>query len=219
MTIEIIFLALVSTVRPTSMAALYALLSTASPRRLLTIYIVAGLTFTVSFGLLVIWAFNGIRINAGTDQTKGIAEIAGGIVMLIFAVCALTGRIGGPHAEEAPKPRGRWGRLFEHRLTARTAAVAGPTTHIPGLFYLVALNVIVAHQPKMLVGLVEVLIYNAIWFAIPIGALAVCIVAPATARDGVGALEQWTRLNSRLIVIVVSFAIGGALLIRGVLAV
>ncbi len=76
--IEIILLALVSTVRPTSLAAVYALLCTESPRRLMIAYVIAGLVFTIAFGVLVIWAFNGIDLNAGTDRTKGIAEIIGG---------------------------------------------------------------------------------------------------------------------------------------------
>ena len=76
----------------------------------------------------------------------------------------LSGRIGGAHADDAPKAGGRWDKLREHRLTTRTAALAGPATHIPGLFYLMALNVIVAHQPKVPGGVIEVLIYNVIWF-------------------------------------------------------
>jgi hypothetical protein len=179
--------------------------------------VAVGSAFTVAFGLLVIWAFNGISINAGTDHTKGIAEIAGGLLVLAFAVGVLTGRLGGRHAEDAPKPDGRWKDLLKHRMTLRTAAVAGPATHIPGLFYLVALNLIVAHQPHVVGGLLEVLIYNAIWFAIPIAAFAICVVDPAAARDAVGAIQGWTRGHSRTIVLVVSFAIGTALIVRGAL--
>ena len=81
-TIEIILLALASTVRPTSLAAVDALLSTGAPRRLMIVYTAAGLTFTIAVGLLIIGAFQGVDINSGTDRTKGIAEIASGIVAL-----------------------------------------------------------------------------------------------------------------------------------------
>ena len=113
------------------------------------VYTAAGLTFTIAVGLLIIGAFQGVDINLRTDRTKGIAEIASGIVALAFALGVLTRRIGGAHADDAPKAGGRWDKLREHRLTLRTAALAGPATHIPGLFYLIALNVIVAHQPKV----------------------------------------------------------------------
>lgn len=140
MTLEIILLALASTVRPTSLAAVGALLSAAVPRRLMTAYVTAGLAFTVTFGLVVIWAFQGVDVDAGSDRTRAIAEIAGGLVALGFALALLTGRLGGPQPDEAPKPPGRWSRLLDGRLTMRTAALAGPATHIPGVFYLIALN-------------------------------------------------------------------------------
>jgi Sap, sulfolipid-1-addressing protein len=218
-TIEIILLALVSTVRPTSLAAVDALLSTVAPRRLMIVYTAAGLTFTIAVGLLIIGAFQGVDINSGTDRTKGIAEIASGIVALAFALGVLTGRIGGAHAEDAPKAGGRWDKLREHRLTLRTAALAGPATHIPGLFYLMALNVIVAHQPKVSGGVIEVLIYNVIWFTIPLVALVVCVEKPAIAREAVGAIDAWTKRHARTIVLAVSFGVGAALVVRGALTV
>ena len=132
MTFEIVFLALANTIRPTSLAAVYAILSTDRPRRLLIAYNVAGLAFTVGFGLLVVWAFNGVNIGSGGGGTESVAEIAAGILLLVFALATLTGLIGGPHSEDAPRPGGRWTRLLDQKLTARTAAVAGPVTHFPG---------------------------------------------------------------------------------------
>jgi Sap, sulfolipid-1-addressing protein len=218
-TVEITLLALASTVRPTSLAAVYAFLGTVAPRRLLTIYIAVGAAFTVGLGLLVIWVIGGIDINAGSDRTKAIAEIAGGLVALAFAVGVLTGRVGGRQADDAPGPGSRWKALLGRDLTGRTAALAGPATHVPGLFYVVALNLIVAHQPTALRGFAEVLLYNAIWFGIPSCALAVCIVRPATARNAVGAIEAWTRARSRSIMLTVSFGVGAALVVHGALTV
>jgi len=217
MTAEILFLALASSVRPTSLAAVYALLATGAPRRLMTIYIATGLAFTVTFGLLVVLAFHGISTDSGTDQTKGIAEIVSGVIVVAFAVAVLTGRIGGRHPDDTAGLHGRWSRVLDHRLTARTAALAGPVTHIPGLFYLVALNVVVAHHPSTVDGLLEILLYNAVWFLVPFGALVVCIVRPEAARDVVGAIQEWTRAHARAILLVVSFGVGAALILRGLL--
>ena len=215
MTIEVVLLALASTVRPTSLAAVYALVGSESPRRLMIVYITAGLTFTIAFGLLVIWAFNGVDINSGRDETKGIAEIVGGIVVLTFAVLVLTGHVGGPHADDAPDAPSRWKTLLERRLSADTAALAGPATHIPGLFYLIALNVIAAHQPSIPDGLVEVLIYNVVWFALPIGALAICVIDPPAARRAVDELRMWTLSHTRTLLLTVSLVAGAGLVIRG----
>jgi hypothetical protein len=54
--------------------------------------------------------------------------------------------------------------------------------------YLVALNIIAAHYPGTTEVVLEVLLYNLIWFALPIGALAICVVRPSAARD---VLQVW----------------------------
>jgi hypothetical protein len=220
MTFEIILLALASTIRPTSLAAVYALLSTDEPRRLMIAYVLAGLAFTIAFGLLVIFAFSGVDIDAGSGRTSGVAEIVGGLAVLGFATAVLRGKIGGPRADDAPPAsRGRFDRLLKHKLTLRTAALAGPVTHVPGVFYLIALNLIVADQSSTPRGFVQVLLYNVIWFALPIAALAICFVQPEAARDAVGTVQGWTKDHARRIMLTVAFVVGTALTVRGLLSV
>jgi hypothetical protein len=210
-TLQVILLALASTVRPTSLAATYALLGSAAPRRYVTAYLIAGLAFTVVFGLVIVLVVGEIDIDAGRDATKARAEIAGGLVALAFAVLVLRGRLlhqlpaGDLHREP-----GRWGRLVTEKLTLRTAIAAGPATHLPGIFYLLALNVIVAHHPRAAGAVAQVLIYNAIWFALPLAALVLCIADPAVARRFVGAINDWARRRPRAIA-------GGTLLAVGLL--
>jgi hypothetical protein len=214
---EVFVLALASTIRPTSLAAVYALLSHDSRRTLICAYIAAGLVFTVAFGLAVVYAFHGIHVQSGSDRTKSIAEIIGGVVALLFGLAVLTGRVRGPQADDAPAAPSRLNAMLRERLSLRTAALAGPATHIPGLFYLIALNVIVAHNPEVPSGTFAVLTYNAIWFALPLLALGLCVVRPAAARDAVGAVEQWGRRHSRTILLVVALGAGAALIVRGAL--
>jgi hypothetical protein len=85
------------------------------------------------------------------------------------------------------------------------------------LFYLIALNLIVAHNPRVPGGLVAVAIYDAIWFALPIAALATCIVNPEAARNVVISVQRWTGQHSRAILLSTSFIVGAALVIRGAL--
>ena len=216
MTVLIILLALASTVRPTSLAAVCALLSTEFPRRLMTIYTAVGLAFTIALGLLVVWAFNGIHINSGSSHTQAIVQLIGGALLLAFAAGVRSGRVARRPGTGAKRPE-RWKQLLEQRMTFRTAALLGPATHLPGLFYLVALNLIVGEQPKVPKGLIQVLIYNVIWFAIPICALVVCFIEPQAARDGAGFIESWAKRHSRTIVVYAAAGLGAILVIRGLL--
>ncbi len=219
MTIELILLALATAIRPTSLAVVYALLASGSPRRLMSAYVLAGLVFTIAIGLLVIWAFSGIDIRSGSSPAKGVAEIVGGSLAILFGVLVLTGRVGGGRPVDAPPSPGRWNQRLERHLTLRNAALAGPATHIPGLFYLIALNLIVAHDPNVPRGLFQVLIYNAVWFALPLAALAVCMTRPDIARKAVGAVQAWARRNARTIVLTISFGVGTAMILSGILTV
>jgi hypothetical protein len=221
LTIEILVLALASTVRPTSLAAVSAILSHESRRRLMVAYVAAGLAFTMAFGVVVVGAFHGIHIQSGSDQTKGIADIVGGVAALLLGCAVLTGRIPrrSDQAIRGPSAGAGWQTRHGRRLTVAEAALAGPLTHIPGIFYLIALNVIVAHNPRMLGGLLAVAIYDVVWFALPIAALATCIVNPEAARDAVAAVRRWTGQHSRTLLLCTSFTVGIALVIRGALAV
>jgi hypothetical protein len=212
-------LALASTIRPTSVAAVYALVRERSPRRLMTAYVTAGLLFTVAFGLIIVLAFNGIHLRSGTTRTKGIAQIAAGVLAIGLGVGVLSGRIGGRQADDAPLGHSRWEEPRSRRITTRMAVLAGPATHIPGLLYLIALELIVASQPGVTGGLVEVLLYNAIWFALPLGALIVCVVDPPASRRAVEAVHAWVSARMRAILLTVSFGLGAALLLTGALTV
>lgn len=216
MTLEILLLALATAVRPTSLAATYALLASGAPRRLMTAYVAAGLAFTILFGLVVVLAVGGIDIGAGSSRTTSEADIAGGAIALVLALLVHRGQVlRARPAGDLPRHPGRWDRLLEERLTMRTALLAGPATHLPGIFYLLALNVIVSHQPVRAAALLEVLLYNAVWFAIPLAALVVCIVDPQVARDVVGAISVWVRRNRHAIAVAGLTLAGVVLLARG----
>ncbi len=218
MIIEIFVLSLASTVRPTSLAAVAAILSHDSRRRLLSAYIVGGLTFTIGFGVLVVGAFHGVHIHAGSGRTKGVADILGGVVALLFGLAVATGLVARARQRRVPGNAGRFKARLDRGLTVPTAAVAGPLTHIPGVFYIIALNVIVAHEPNVPGGLLAIVVYDAIWFAVPIAALALSVVKPSAASDAVLWAQRWTERHSRAIALTVASGVGVALIIRGALS-
>jgi len=216
-TLEVILLGLASTVRPTSMAAVCALLATAAPRRLMAVYVCAGMAFTIAVGVIVVVALSGIDVQRGDDHVKGIAEIAGGWVLLLLAALIATRRIPVGGSGDAPDLLGRWQPLLDRRITLRTAAIAGPATHIPGLFYLIALNVIVAGNAGTADALFELLLYNVLWFAVPLAALIVSVARPDLARSLLDGVQRWAWKHSRGILLGLSLVIGAGLVVRGAL--
>jgi hypothetical protein len=217
MIFELVLLALAGTVRPSSLAAVGAILSGDAPRRLLGAYIVAGVTFTVAVGLIVLGAFDGVDLHTGTSHTKAVAELVGGVVALAFGLLVLSGRVLGRHPGEAPRTPGRWVALIDRHMTLRAAALAGPATHIPGLFYLIALNLIGAADAGVPRSVANLLLFNALWFALPIAALAICVGDPATAQHAIAAVEAWARRHARVILMTIAFVVGAVLVVRGAL--
>jgi hypothetical protein len=215
---EVFVLALASTIRPTSLAAVYTIVAHDSRRPLMVVYLAAGLAFTIGFGLIVVYAFHGVHVYTANDAAKGVADIVGGIVALLFGTAIATGRLRRSPDHDAPVVHSRWQTRMSGHVTTKTAALAGPATHIPGLFYLIALNVVAAYDVRVARGTIAVLTYNAVWFALPILALMVCILRPSEATQVVAAVDDWARSHTRSILLVVSFGVGTALLIRGLLA-
>jgi hypothetical protein len=213
--VEIVLLGLASALRPSSLVAVYALVRERSPSRLMAAYVIAGLAFVFAVGAAVLLVFSGIELQAGTHRTKGIAEIAAGIVALGLGATLLIGPAPLEKGASAPGASGRLERLRQREFSTRTAAVAGAATHIPGVLYLLALDLIVAQEPDLASELIQVGVYDALWFAPPILVLAICILDPEAARNGTHLFERWARAHARTILTVVTVGVGAWLLVEG----
>lgn len=216
--VALTLLALVSTIRPSSLVAVYALARERSPR-LMAAYVVAGLAFTVTVGVIIILAFKGVHLHSGTNRTKSIAQIIAGVLAIVLGLAVLSGRLGPGSPDEHPSVARRLEARLSGEITTRGALFAGPATHIPGVLYLIALNLIVASEIGFAGRLFQVLFYNALWFALPLGALVICVVNPAAADRAVDALQAWTTSHARAILLAVCFGLGVALLVNGALGV
>jgi hypothetical protein len=215
MNLDVLVLALASAPRPAGIAALYALLSAPHPRRVLVAYVLAGFTFSVAVGVLVVAIFHGAGIDYRGTNVYSAIELVGGLAALGFAVAVGTGRRQPPERDEgAGQGSAIIRRLRNPSVTA--AAVAGVATHVPGLFYLIALNAIVAEGRSLVVGVLEVLLFNAIWFGAAIVSVVFFLVRPGGARRALARVNGWARRHSRSIT-VLAFAVAGSYLaIRGV---
>jgi hypothetical protein len=96
------------------------------------------------------------------------------------------------------------------------AALAGVLTHLPGLVYVAALNAIVGSATGTLDRLVQVVIYNAIWFSVAITALVVSVYRPRVSRDLLESITVWAREHQRVLIVVFCGVLGTYLVANGV---
>ena len=101
-------------------------------------------------------------------------------------------------------------------LSVRSAATAGVLTHLPGVIYLAALNSITGSTTDIVNGLVQVTVYNVIWFSLPIFALVMAQRKPEVTRDLLDRLRRWMMIYRRPIVVVFLVALGGYLVVTGI---
>jgi hypothetical protein len=213
---EALVLALSAVVRPTSAAAVVAMLSTRHPQRLLAAYLVAGLAFSVAVGALVVVLLGGRDSASTSPALRPVVDLVLGAGALGYAAGAGFGQLPRPRAEGEPA-KDTWLRRRLRDLTPSGAAAAGVLTHLPGLVYLAALNAIVGTATGTVDGLLQVGIYNLIWFSLAIAALVLSVYRPDVSRDLLDRLASWTRRHRRIIIVVLSGALGAYLVVVGVL--
>ncbi len=216
---EAVVLGLVSAVRATPLAVVYALLLSGQPRRLLSGYVGAGLAVSLVAGLVIVTMFDGTASSQETSTVRYAVDAVLGVAALVYAVAYATGRAGGRSPEqrsslEAALPAGI-GRRLRHP-TVPVAAVAGAVTNLPGLFYVAALVAILETSPTTVNGVFQVLVYNALRFALPLSALLLVVLRPDRTRAVTTRVNDWGRRHRRGLITSVSGVAGLYLAIQGV---
>jgi Sap, sulfolipid-1-addressing protein len=216
MNLEVLILAAASAVRPsTSTAAVYALLSSERPRPLLAAFTVCGLLFSCAIGLIVVSALHGVPLPGRESTRTAIVDLVAGAAMLGFASGAWSG-----HVERVRRRRGerRPSRIIAalRRPTFSVAATAGVATHLPGLFYVVALNAIAAGRPPVSRAVMDVLMYNVVWFSVPIAAFAVARRHAEGAHARIARVNAWAKAHEQVIVVALFASVGTYLVAKGI---
>jgi hypothetical protein len=204
-----LLLALLSAVRPTSLAAVYAILGSPRPRRLLLVFNVAGMAVTLSVGVILVVFLE--RVVGASQNTYPVVNLV--LAAVCFAgAAALTRR---PAREPGSREATRKITAQLRNPSVAAVAAAGVLTHLPGLVYLIALNAIIASEASLTSGIGQLLVYNAIWFAIPLLSLALAVVRPERTSAVVAGVTGWTRRNRRTAVPLLLIALGIYLLVKG----
>jgi hypothetical protein len=214
---DVIVLGLASVVRPTSVAAVYAFLAARSPTPLLLSYILAGLALSLSVGVAAVTIVHVSPPPPSVTSTgRALAYLVLGAASVGMALYyAFRDPPDRPAVERPARPPGALRRRLA-QPTVTNAAVAGVATHLPGVFYLGALAAIVADRPGLVSGLLQVGVYNLLWYAVPLAALASWTWRPDTTRDSAARLTAWVQAHKKHLIVTVFVLVGVYLVVVGV---
>jgi Sap-like sulfolipid-1-addressing protein len=219
MSLEALILGLFSGLRPgTSLAAVLALLRTPRPQRVLLFFTAAGFAASWATGVVVVGAFHGVDVAVGQSTFTAVLDIAFGAAALGFGAGLQQGWVQ-PGRRRNSRPtetsaRSRFGERLRDPSVG-VAAAAGVGTHLPGLIYLVALNAIASERPGPLDAALQVAIYDALWFMVPLASLVLALVRPSAAVAYLDVATAWVRRHERVILVVGSFGLGAYLVVKG----
>jgi hypothetical protein len=217
---EALLLALTTIVRPTTIAAVFAILATRTPQRLLVAYVVVGAAFSLAVGALVVFVVTGLAAATASTAPRPLLDLVLGGAALGYACATAAGWAPRRRrSAESTPPEGpnRLRRRLD-AMTVRGAALAGILTHLPGLVYLAALSAIVGSADRPVDAVVQVLVYNVIWFSLPLTVLVVSLRRPERCREILEALGSLTHRHKRLITVVFLGVFGAYLVWTGLAA-
>ena len=185
MNTEALVLAVASIVRPPTAAAVWAMLVGARPRRLLTACLIAGVVVSLTSGVGAVLVVGGVLSPPAVSARRATVLMVLGAVALLLAVAILLGRVRRLRPERPP------GARRSHRMSPAGAATTGVVTHLPGVLYLAALSAIVATGATSGGAILQVVVYNLVWFSPAIAALVICLWGAIPAADRLAGPVAW----------------------------
>jgi hypothetical protein len=177
---------------------------------------VGGLAFSLTVGAVIVVLLRGVGLALSSTTSRPVLDIVLGGAALGYASAVWAGWQPRRSAASSPAEAPGWMHRHLQDLSVRSAAVAGVLTHLPGVIYLAALNSITGSTTGIVDGLFQVAVYNVIWFSLPIFALLMAQRKPDVTRDLLDRLTRWMMLYRRGIVVVFLVALGGYLVVTGI---
>ena len=211
---EALLLALSSVVRPTTLAAVYAMLSRPAARGLLRAYLFTGLVFSIAVGIGVVFVLHGYTTAAVSTFWRALLDIGLGAAACGYAIGVGTGRSSARDGKTSRTTA--WIQRRLDTLTPTRAAMIGLVTHLPGLVYLAALNAIAAAATRPASAVAQVVTYNVIWYSVAITAFVVSMFRPAAAKDLLEKANAMVGRHGRWIVVTLFGLIGVYLIGKGI---
>jgi len=184
----------------------------------LLFFTAAGLASSWAIGLVVVGVFHGANVAVGGSTFTAVLDVALGAAALGFAAGLHQGWVQPTRPRSsrssAAATSSRFGRRL-HNPSAGVAAAAGIGTHLPGLIYLVALNAIASERPAPADVALQVAIYDALWFLVPLASLVLVVMRPDAALAHLDTATAWVRGHEHAILLAGSLVLGVYLVVKG----
>jgi hypothetical protein len=220
---EVFAIAVVAALDAGLLAAAVVMLGRPRPARQLGAYLIGGMGFSIGFGLLVVLGLHGSDVLSGLSKsTRGSIEVAVGALLIVVATVVWSGRVVQWHprrtsrrdTDHSPRPSLRDRALGNDSLWIAWAA--GAAYSVPGAYYLAGLALLAKLNASVTTNVLVILGFNVIMFALIELPLVGLVVAPDRARSLTEKLHTWMTAHRRMLIVIVTGAIGAYLLISGV---
>ena len=217
---EVFVLAVVASLDAGLLTAAVVLLGRPRPARQLLAYLIGGMGLSIVFGLLIVLGLHGAKLQPGRS-TQAVIELAAGALLIGVAVAAAMGRWvhwrprPARHSDaEHPQRPSLYERAVGHD-SMWIAWAAGALYSLPSAEYLAGLALVARVRVAVATEVLAVLGFNLIMFALIEVPLLGLVLAPARTRSLTEKLNAWMTAHRRMLIAIVSGAVGAYLLVSG----
>jgi hypothetical protein len=218
---EVFVLAVVASLDAGLLTAAVVLLGRPRPAQQLLAYLIGGMGLSIVFGVLIVLALHGTKLQF-PRSTQAVIELAAGALLVVVALAAASGRKPqwhprrAPHGEtEGPQRQSLYERAVGHD-SVWIAWAAGAIYSLPGAYYLAGLALLAKARPPAVTAVLAVVGFNVIMFALIELPLLGFVLAPDRTRSLTEKLSRWMSAHRRVLIAVVAGAVGVYLLVSGV---
>jgi hypothetical protein len=215
---------LTAALNPTLLAATTVMLTLASPKRLLSGYLVGALLTSLTCGLLLVFSLNGSSTSSTAKHTVNpVLNIGLGAFILMIVFVVATGRDKRRQARSARKreehknqPPPRWKRQLS-KGSARDTFLVGILLSFPGASYIAGMDLLSKQHVGTAETVLAVIGFNFIMFLLLELPLIGYATKPESTAATVAHFNRWLNRHGGRAALTASTTIGIILIGRGII--
>jgi hypothetical protein len=219
---RVIVLSLTASLNPTLVAATTVMLLLDKPAKLMGGYLLGAYLTSITLGLVIVFSLSDSSVTSTTENTLSPSvDIGIGAVFLAIAFVLHTGRVerlrqrrAARKAEKGDSGPPRWQRELS-KGSARTTFVVGALLTLPGASYLAGLDQIHKLHYATAVTVLVVIGFNVVMMWLLELPFVSYLVAPRWTPQAVDRAKAWISRHAHKVAVRGCAAVGGLLVIKG----